>query len=149
MSIVDHPEFKVFSKAMLVEPYARDWAKGRPTPRVRIWAVPTDGVTLEQLLSVRMACVNCGRGIDCFRQSRGKKLHFSPTCRQDVTLVCSRQTVARDEYVRVTAALGGAPMHKPKKDDAVAAMRAAIQMCHEAGLNVLSTFKQLYSDSEI
>ncbi len=149
MSVVDHPEFARFSKAMLVEPYSRDWAKGRPTPRVRIWAIPNNDVTLEQLLAVRMACVNCGRGIDCFRQSRGKKLHFSPTCPQEVTLVCSRQTVARDEYVRVTAALGGLPMRRPKREDAVAALRAAVQMCHEAGLNVQETFKQVYSASEI
>lgn len=110
MSIVDHPMWLQLCAAIRIEPYNRDWAAGKPMPRVRIWAVPVKGLPVEALLSVRMACVSCGREIACFRQSRRKsKLHFSPTCEQRVSLVCSRQPAARDEYKRVVEAMGGIP----------------------------------------
>lgn len=104
--------FPVIEPYIKIEPYEREGGVSNPRDRIEIWSwIPPE--VKRQALAFVMPCVACGAPIHPFRQRENGHLYYAATCPWTVTLRCSRGKAAREEYLRVRAAVGRHP-RKPQ-----------------------------------
>ena len=111
-SVLTHPDWPTVAPYIRVEYYNRDGSARDPRFRLEVLTMPED--VAEVALKLEIGCPSCGRTIHPIRARALSKRSRAPhkrhyylavACPLDVSVACSRGYAARDEYLKIRAAL--------------------------------------------
>lgn len=111
-SIIDHPIWDELAPYVRKEKYDRDGSARKPRNRFELAKVPPE--LLRRALAVRIGCCRCGKPISPIRARQGegdrmelpRHLYLAVACPLDVNIGCSRGRDSKNEYLRLSLAVG-------------------------------------------